>query len=71
MPIFYQYPGDIYFFSSWRIQNLCADLINYHEHKIDFDIMFLVDIKKCDFIDQNFYLKERNAYGLIYVKNPS
>jgi hypothetical protein len=71
MPIFYKYPKDIYFLSSWREDYLCEDLINYHEHKIDFDIIFINDLKKCDFIEKNFYLKEKNDYGFVYVKNPN
>lgn len=69
MPTSYQYPKDIYFLSSWRANYLCEDLANYHEHKIDFDIIFKTNSEKCDFIDKNFYLKERNDFGFVYVKN--
>lgn len=69
MPIFYKYPKDIYFLSSWREDYLCEDLINYHEHNIDFDIIFITDSKECDFIEKNFYIKEKNDYGVVYVKN--
>ncbi len=69
MPTSYQYPKDIYFLSSWREKYLCDDLANYHEHKIDFDIIFITNSEKCDFIDKNFYLKESNDYGFVYVKN--
>jgi hypothetical protein len=69
MPTSYQYPKDIYFLSSWREKYLCDDLANHHEHKIDFDIIFITNSEKCDFIDKNFYLKEKNDYGFVYVKN--
>lgn len=74
MPLMHQYSSDIYFFSSWRYKNLCEDLINYHEHKIDFDIIFAssdFEQEKCDFVETNFYLKTIDSYGAIYIKNPN
>ena len=72
MPFFYEYPKDLYFFSSWREKNLCADLMNYHEHKVDFDIIFgNKSYKECDFINKNFYLKTTNPNGVIYIKKPN
>jgi hypothetical protein len=74
MPLMHQYPSDIYFFSTWRFNNLCEDLMNYHEHKIDFDIIFSsgkFDKDKCGFVEKNFYLKSVDSYGAIYIKNPN
>ena len=74
MPLMHQYSSDIYFFSSWRYKNLCEDLMNYHEHKIDFDIIFAsreFNKEKCDFVETNFYLKTIDSYGAIYIKNPN
>jgi len=74
LPLFHQYSSDIYFFSNWRFKNLCDDLMNYHEHKIDFDIIFSgrkFEKHKCDFVEKNFYLKTVDSYGAIYVKNPN
>ena len=48
--------------------------MNYHEHKIDFDIIFAnnkFEEKECDFINKNFYLKTIDSYGAIYIKNPN
>ena len=74
MPLMHQYSSDIYFFSSWKYKNLCEDLMNYHEHKIDFDIIFAsreFNKEKCDFVETNFYLKTIDSYGAIYIKNPN
>jgi len=74
MPLMHQYSSDIYFFSTWRNENLCEDLMNYHEHKIDFDIIFAsreFNKEKCDFVETNFYLKTIDSYGAIYIKNPN
>ena len=74
MPLMHQYSRDIYFLSSWRDKNLCEDLMNYHEHKIDFDIIFAssnFEQEKCDFVETNFYLKTIDSYGTIYIKNPN
>ncbi len=74
MPHMHQYSSDIYFFSSWKYKNLCEDLMNYHEHKIDFDIIFAsreFNKEKCDFVETNFYLKTIDSYGAIYIKNPN
>ena len=74
MPLMHQYSRDIYFLSSWRDKYLCEDLMNYHEHKIDFDIIFSsgkFEKDKCDFIETNFYLKTVDSYGAIYIKNPN
>ena len=74
MPLIHQYPRDIKFLSSWKEKNLCEDLMNYHEHKIDFDIIFVskkFEKKECDFINKNFYLKTEDSYGKIYIKNPN
>jgi len=71
MPLTYKFPSHINFLLSWRLNNRCSDLSNYHEHKIDFDIIFTqtkYDEKNCDFIYNNFYLIENNEYGLIYLK---
>ncbi len=74
MPLIHQYPRDIQLLSSWKEKNLCEDLMNYHEHKIDFDIIFVskkFEKKECDFINKNFYLKTEDSYGKIYIKNPN
>ena len=74
MPLVHQYSSDIYFFSTWRFHNLCEDLMNYHEHKIDFDIIFSsgkFEKDTCDFVEKNFYLKTVDSYGAIYIKNPN
>ena len=71
MPIISKFPPDIYFFSAWRSENTCADLSNYHEHNLNFDMIFTVTEytqKNCDFIYKNFYIAEKNQYGFIYVK---
>ncbi len=74
MPLMHKYSSDIYFFSTWRFHNLCEDLMNYHEHKIDFDIIFSsgkFEKDKCDFVEKNFYLKTVDSYGAIYIKKPN
>ena len=74
MPLVHEYSKDIYFFSSWIDKNLCEDLMNYHEHKIDFDIIFAnnkFEKKECEFINKNFYLKTIDSYGAIYIKKPN
>jgi len=74
MPLIHQYPRDIQLLSSWKEKNLCEDLMNYHEHKIDFDIIFAnnkFEKKECEFINKNFYLKTIDSYGAIYIKKPN
>jgi hypothetical protein len=76
MPLIYKFPPDVYFLSHWHFENknLCEDLTNYHEHNLDFDIIFTRTIfneKNCDFINENFYLYENNQYGFVYLKKPS
>jgi hypothetical protein len=76
MPLLHKFPSDVYFLSHWQYEkkNLCEDLSNYHEHKIDFDIIFTrteYHEKNCEFINNNFYLEEKNEYGLVYLKKPS
>ena len=73
MPLLHKYSNDINFLSNWNFakKNLCEDLKNYHEHKIDFDIIFTrteYNENKCEFINRNFDLEEKNEYGLVYLK---
>ena len=76
MPLLHKYSNDINFLSNWNFakKNLCEDLKNYHEHKIDFDIIFTrteYNENKCEFINGNFDLEEKNEYGLVYLKKPA
>jgi len=76
MPLLHKYPSNINFLSNWQIENknLCEDLKNYHEHGVNFDIIFTkseYNEKNCQFIDENFYLEDKNEYGLVYLKKPS
>lgn len=70
LPLFNLYPKDIYFFSTWRIKELCDDVEKYHMKNIDFDLVFLKkEFKNCDFFNQKFILNESNQFGFIYIKN--
>lgn len=67
LPLFYKYPHNVYIFSSWREENLCEDLKNYHYHNIDFDLIFARDqfYKTCNFARKNFdiiYDEELDSY---------
>ena len=74
MPLIHKFPPDIYFLSNWRLNFTCDDLINYHEHNLDFDMILTqteYTKKNCDFIYKNFDLKIKDEYGLIYIKKPA
>jgi hypothetical protein len=74
MPLIHKFPPDIYFLSNWRLNFTCDDLINYHEHNLDFDMILTqteYSKKNCDFIYKNFDLKIKDEYGLIYIKKPT
>jgi hypothetical protein len=74
MPLIHKFPPDIHFLSNWRSNFICDDLINYHEHNIDFDMIFSqkkYDEKNCNFINKNFDLVDKNEYGFIYLKKPA
>lgn len=70
LPLFNLYPDDIYFFSTWRVEELCDNLKKYHEKNLNFDLVFLKkEFKNCDFFNQTFTLNEINQFGFVYLKN--
>lgn len=76
LPLYHNYPDDIYFFHHFNSANLCDDLQNYSQHNINFDILIIgyeeklfKNFKKdnCKFIIENFYVIDINEYGLTYI----
>lgn len=75
-PMYHYYSPNIYFFTSIVDKNLCEDLANYHEHYLDFHLIFMgygnkiimnYSQNNCDFIIKNFELVDINQYGLVYA----
>ena len=70
LPLFNLYSDDIYFFSTWQIEELCDNLKKYHEKNLDFDLVFLKkEFKSCDYFNKTFTLNEINQFGFVYLKN--
>lgn len=72
MPFFHLYPSETYFYNNWGFENMCADLENYHYHKINFDMIFtkkLFNENNCEFANKNFKLIDFSQYGYIYYAN--
>jgi hypothetical protein len=71
MPLFFLYPRDNSFLIIWNPDYFCEDLYNYHQHNIDFDIIFFEHDprKNCLFIEKNFILEEENEFGFTFIRN--
>jgi hypothetical protein len=76
LPYYHIFPDNIYFLNFGRAKNLCDDLQNYHQHNINFDLIFIsfntnlfANFKNdnCTFIIDNFQIVDINIKGIVYL----